>query len=153
MKKTIFLTLILSFILEFVMFNFIPYAFNDITFVYPMLFLTSSLIFYPYLDSHNVYIFIILTIFYSAIALNNIILGLTLFTIIYLLNRALMDKSLCLRFVLSIIIYDLSYYVILVIFAHYQLVGMFYLYKLIRSLIFNIIYLSIFNFVLKKVKP
>ena len=153
MNILIILALIISFSLDLFLLNFLPFALNDITFIYPMLFFTTNLLLFKYLSKKNLVIFIIMITIYSALVFNNIILGISIFTVIYYINNLLMEKNIFLRSVLSFIIYDLIIYLALVIFSNYHFNINFYFYKLVRSLIFNLIYLSIFNLVLKRIEP
>ena len=153
MNVIIFIVLISSFILDFVLFNFLPYAFNSITFIYPMLFLTSNIILFKYLNKYNFYFYIFFIIVYSAVFLNNIILGVILFSFIYFINKKMIKVPIYIRFIISLIIYDLLFYIILIVFLNYDFSFELYGYKIIRSIIFNFIYLYIINLVLKNCEP
>ena len=75
MNIVIFCFLFLSLFLDFFVFNFISFSFNNISFIFPMFFLVSNIILFKYLNKNNIYIFILFIILYSSVILNNTILG------------------------------------------------------------------------------
>lgn len=153
MNIIVTILLFLSLVLDFLLSNFIPFAFNDITFIYPMFFVATNIVLCKYLNKNNVYIFLLFVIIYSSLAFNNIILGIIVYAVIYAFNRFTDKIAIYLRLGLSIVLYDLLLYTILIIFKGYDLNIIFYWYKLSRSIIFNLIYMIIFNLVLKKINP
>lgn len=153
MNILIVLSLFGSFILEFFLFFLIPFSFNNITFVYPMLFLSTNVLLFPYLNKNNFYQYLLFIIIYSALCLNNVVLGLELFSLIYFFNSVLKKVPIFLRLVLSIMIYDLFIYLSLVLFNNASFSFSLYFYKIFYSLLFNVIYVIIFNLVLKKIEP
>ena len=130
MNILIVLSLFGSFILEFFLFFLIPFSFNNITFVYPMLFLSTNVLLFPYLNKNNFYQYLI-----------------------YFFNSVLKKVPIFLRLILSIMIYDLFTYLSLVLFNNASFSLSLYFYKIFYSLLFNVIYVVIFNLVLKRVEP
>lgn len=146
----IIILLSVSFILDFILFNFISFSFNNISFLFPMLFLITNIYLFKYINKKNFYIYLLFIILYSSTFLNNIILGIVLFSSIYFINKLILYFPIYIRVLLLIFIYDLIFYLILIVFSNYQLSISFYLYKVIRSILVNIIYLFFLNLVLKK---
>lgn len=151
MNIVIFCFLFLSLFLDFFAFNFISFSFNNISFIFPMFFLVSNIILFKYLNKNNIYIFILFIILYSSVILNNTILGMVLFSWIYFFNKVFVSIPLIIRSILLIFIYDIIFYLILVLFNYLDFSIYFYLYKVLRSILINIIYLFLGDFVLKKI--
>ena len=151
MNIVIFCFLFLSLFLDFFVFNFISFYFNNISFIFPMFFLVSNIILFKYLNKNNIYIFILFIILYSSVILNNTILGMVLFSWIYFFNKVFVSIPLIIRSILLIFIYDIIFYLILVLFNYLDFSIYFYLYKVLRSILINIIYLFLGDFVLKKI--
>ena len=116
-----------------------------------MFFLVSNIILFKYLNKNNIYIFILFIILYSSVILNNTILGMVLFSWIYFFNKVFVSIPLIIRSILLIFIYDIIFYLILVLFNYLDFSIYFYLYKVLRSILINIIYLFLGDFVLKKI--
>ncbi len=153
MKIKIFILELIAFLFDFILLLFLPFSINHITFIYPMSFIVTNVVLFKYLNKKNFFIYTIFIIIYSAVFLNNIIVGIIIFSIIYFFTKLLIDQSIYWRFIISIIIYDLLFYLILSIFNNYDLTFMDYFYKLSRIIIFNFIYLMIIKLVLKKYEP
>lgn len=118
-----------------------------------MLFLSTNVLLFPYLNKNNFYQYLLFIIIYSALCLNNVVLGLELFSLIYFFNSVLKKVPIFLRLILSIMIYDLFIYLSLVLFNNASFSFYLYFYKIFYSLLFNVIYVLIFNLVLKRVEP
>ena len=83
MKIFISISLFISFILDLFIFYFLPFSFNNISFIFPMFFICTNILLFKYISKDNYYIYLIFVILYSSIFLGNIILGLILFFSIY----------------------------------------------------------------------
>lgn len=150
MKLFISISFLISFILDYLLFNFISYSFYNISFIFPMFFLCTCILLFKYLSSHNYYIYLIFIILYSSIFLGNIILGLILFFSIYFLSKLFKTIPIFLSTIFLLFIYDLLFYLILIIFLDYSFSLDIYLYKIVRSFIINFIFIIIYNLVLEK---
>lgn len=152
MKKFISISFIISFILDFFIFYFISYSYNSISYIFPMFFIVTMILLFKYLSKDNYYIYLIFSILYSAIFLGNIILGLVLFIYIYYLSKIFKNINIYFSVLLLICIYDLLFYLVLIIFLKYNFSISFYFYKILRSILINILFIYIYNLVLEKKK-
>ena len=145
MSIFICISLIISFLLDYFLFNII--SFN---YIFPMFFLVTNILLYKYLNKNNMFIFIFLIIIYSSIFLNNIILGFILFIIIFYLNKLDIYMNDYFRVLVLISIYDLLLYLIIVIFNGLDFYIYQYIFKVINNIYINIIYIFLYKLVLKK---
>ena len=149
MKIFISISLFISFILDLFIFYFLPFSFNNISFIFPMFFICTNILLFKYISKDNYYIYLIFVILYSSIFLGNIILGLILFFSIYYLSKLFRFNNIIFSFLL-LFIYDLLFYLILVIFMKYSFSLSFYFYKVFKSIFINVFFLYLFNLVLEK---
>ena len=149
MKIFISISLFISFILDLFIFYFLPFSFNNISFIFPMFFLCTNILLFIYISKDNYYIYLIFVILYSSIFLGNIILGLILFFSIYYLSKLFRFNNIIFSLLL-LFIYDLLFYLILVIFMKYSFSLSFYFYKVFKSIFINVFFLYLFNLVLEK---
>jgi len=147
MNIIIFLSLLLSLLADYFFSNILISS----SIFYPMFFFMTSCVLFKYLNSHNFWIYVIITIIYSALFINNIILGLILFTAIYFINR--LQINFVFRLIISLIAFDLLYYGIFVIFGKYPFTLHFYLYKFYKSFFINLIWGFLLSLVLKYRHP
>ena len=119
MKIFISISLFISFILDLFIFYFLPFSFNNISFIFPMFFICTNILLFKYISKDNYYIYLIFVILYSSIFLGNIILGLILFFSIYYLSKLFRFNNIIFSLLL-LFIYDLLFYLILVIFMKYS---------------------------------
>lgn len=149
MKIFISISLFISFILDLFIFYFLPFSFNNISFIFPMFFICTNILLFKYISKDNYYIYLIFVILYSSIFLGNIILGLILFFSIYYLSKLFRFNNIIFSLLL-LFIYDLLFYLILVIFMKYSFSLSFYFYKVFKSIFINVFFLYLFNLVLEK---
>ena len=149
MKIFISISLFISFILDLFIFYFLPFSFNNISFIFPMFFICTNILLFKYISKDNYYIYLIFVILYSSIFLGNINLGLILFFSIYYLSKLFRFNNIIFSLLL-LFIYDLLFYLILVIFMKYSFSLSFYFYKVFKSIFINVFFLYLFNLVLEK---
>lgn len=150
MRLFISISFLISFILDYLFLNFISYSFYNISFIFPMFFVCTSILLFKYLSNSNYYIYLIFIILYGSIFLGNIILGLILFLSIYFISKFFKNVPVVLSTIMLIYIYDFLFYSILIVFLNYSFSIDIYLYKIIRSFIINFLFIIIFNLVLEK---
>lgn len=161
MNKYVFL--IISFVLEFLFLNVLPFEYQQILYIQPMFIITTIFLIYSLFDSNRKYYQVILffSIIYGSLFLNNILLGVFLLLIVSFISKIyhkyihLNIFTIILGIIVIILIYDSVFYIILNI----SQVSIFsfnvLLYKITHSLIINLVYASlIYKFYIKKVlKP
>ena len=148
----------LSLLLDLIILNFSNYAFNSLNLFFPYLTLVF-VVFYFYLNKkiNNYYLYILLFL-YSLIVVNNIAFTIILFSLIYLWVKYLKERTkdnlstFLLIMITSIIIYDATYFLFLVLFRCLEFNVFFLFYKVFNSLILNLFYGIILYFTIPVLK-
>lgn len=153
---------LISIIIDLFLLNIYRVTASNLNYFYPM-FTIISLIYicnlYSNANRKNYYYFVFLiAIIYDTLVTNNLLITVFLFEIIAYLNIKLKKNfsnnlfNNIIRAFISILIYDLSFHLLLVI-VRYQTFNITkVIYKVSHSLVLNIIYLSVMFFVLKNKK-
>ena len=152
MRKYIILTI--SLILDVVLLNIFPFTYNSINYLFPMFYIMSIFLIYPFFNTDKEYLLTIFisSIIYGGLFYNNILLGISsivllgLFTKFYNKYINLNNISMIIGIILVIILNNTYIYLVL----SFSLISIFssniLFYKIIRSIILNLIYsLIIYN--------
>lgn len=158
MNKYIFL--IISFILDFVLLNIIPFNYYNISYFQPLFLIVSISLSYKLFNSDKQYfttIFVI-SIFFGSLFMNNILFGIFSLLLVALITKLynkyinLNNFTLLIEILFIIAIYDTFIYMVisLSIISTFSFNSL--LYKFTHSIIINLVYaFFIYNFYIKKV--
>ena len=143
---------IISFVLDLTILNFSKYSFGNITFFFPMLTLTF-IIHYIYSNKKiNPYFLGSIVLLYGIIINNNIFLSILLLLFLYYyiigMRKNIKDTFISYFFIIitSLILYDLSIYLILILFNYVNFNINYLFYKICNSLVSNLMYSLILYF-------
>ena len=151
--------LIISFILDGILTNFLPYLVNDLSLFTPLLTLVSIFMIYPFYKKKQNKYFIIITIvgiLYDLFYTNLLFFNASLFIIIGLITKYIYKNfkinyiRIIIYIILIITFYELLTGIIILIFNLVPITLPKVIYKITHSLILNIIYSEIIYLILKK---
>lgn len=155
-----YIIMLLSLLLDGILTNYLPYLPNNLSFFTPMLTLVSIIIIYQFYrkDEKKYYINIfILGFIYDLFYTNLLFFNAVLFTIIAIINKKI-QKTTSLNFfnilietIVIIIIYELLTGFILFTYNIVPVTIIKVLYKIIHSILLNVIYIEVLYFILKKI--
>ena len=150
----------ISFLLDAFLSSYIPISITNSNILVPMFTLVSLIIIYPYFNNENQNYLIVCLIFgllYDITFTNTFILNSTLFGVVgfvtIFLNNGLSNSliSLLIKLVINIIIYNLILYLILVMLDYMDYGFMSLIFKVLKSLVLNCIYLISLYFTTNKI--
>ena len=150
--------IIISFILDGILTNFLPYMINDLSLFTPLLTIISIFFIYPFYKKKekNYYITIlILGLFYDLFYTNLLFFNAIVFLLIGLIsvyiqkNFELNCLKLIIYIILIITIYELTTAIILTMFNLVPITISKIIYKISHSLLLNIIYAQLIYFIIK----
>lgn len=156
------LIMFFSIFLDIFLLNVFKLGVSNSSYLFPM-FTISSVVYisnyYLYSNRKNYYILILLlSVIYDTFVVNNLIITVTLFQIVAFLNIKLRKYLSCNLFnnliflAISILTYDLSFHLLLVLVGYQNFNLNIILYKLSHSLVINLVYMIIMFLVLKPKK-
>lgn len=157
-----FIIILISMILDLLILNVFNFSITNIPYFYPMFTITSIVYIsnlYTYAFRKNYYLLVIITsIIYDCFAVGNLLLSVPAFMVVAFINMEIKKRfsnnlfNNIISVITSIIIYDLTFHLLLVS-VNYQSIDFYMLfYKITHSLIINIIYIVIMFLVLKNKK-
>lgn len=158
MNKYIFL--IISFILDFVLLNVLPFSYLNISYLQPLFLVISVSLIYKLFNSDKQYFItiVIVSILYGSLFMNNILLGMFLLLLVGMITKFynkyinLNNFTIIIEVISIIILYEFLIYLI----TNISFITFFsinnLLYKISHSIIINLIYvILIYNLYIKKV--
>ncbi len=150
----------LGLVLDLVIIYISGYTLGDISYLYPMLTLSSIVILSTKLKPKTfLYTVLLIGVIVGTIFFDNALMGLVIYVVIYyflfLYNKLVSSSilSFLVKLAITIFLYDMTSYFILVLFDHLYFNLSYLFYKFIRSLILNIFYGIILYLVLNEDKP
>jgi len=158
--KIYIIVLVISFIFDGLISNFLPYQINQINFLKPMFTISSLILIYPYFNKNDIKFYKVGTIcglFYDIVYTNTFPLNTLLFFIlsifIKMINNILSNNfiNIIIMTIFTITVFEFLNYSILNIinYAHITIYEMFY--KVANSLLLNVIYVLLGNFILNNI--
>lgn len=154
-----YIILIVSFILDLVLLNILPFQYQNITYFNPLFMIVSIFLVYNLFNDERKYFITILifSLLYGALFMNNILLGSFLFLIVAFVTKLynryinLNIFTLLLGIIVTIILYDSIMYIVLCCSFVSNFSLKILLYKIKHSIVINIIYsLLLYVFCIKK---
>jgi len=156
------LIMFFSMFLDILLVNIFRFTGYNISYFYPM-FTISSVVYisnyYLHYNRKNYYFIVLLiSIIYDTLSVNNLIITIPLFLLIAYLNIKLRKNFKTNLFnniiflIISILIYDLGFHLLLVLVKYQELNLVRLFYKFTHSLIINVIYIIVMFLVLKRKK-
>ena len=156
MKK--YIILIISFFLDLSLLNFLPYSYQNISYLYPCFFISTVFLTYNLFLDNKTYFktILILSIIYGSIFLNSPLLGIFIFLLLGYASKnyhkyiTINYFSMLIGIILIIILNDSIIYLILSFSEITTFSIKLLIYKLTRSIPINIIYTTlVYNYLIK----
>lgn len=134
----------ISLTLDLIILNVSPYTINNITFLFPMLTLVYITSMFYFSKKYNFSIYLII-FFYSLIGNSFFIPLISIFLLYFLISKYkvyIKENIISYIFLIlfSLVFYDTFYFFILVIFDYLQFNISYLLYKILNSIVLNILY-------------
>ncbi len=153
-----YIIMILSLILDGLLTNYLPFLVNDLSYFTPLLTLVSIIIIYPfYRKDENKYLItvFILGIIYDLFYTNLLFFNAVLFVVIALINRkiqktvSLNNFNVLIETIIIIVLYELLTGIILFTYNIVPVTIYKVYYKIIHSILLNVIYIELIYIILK----
>lgn len=150
----------ISFLLDAFISSYIPISITNNNILVPMFTLVSIVVVFPYFNNENQKYLIVCLIFgllyditfTNTFGLNSTLFGIVGFVIIFL-NNGLSNSliSLLIKLVINIVIYNLLLYLILIMLDYMDYGFLSLLFKILKSLLLNCVYLVVLYFTTNKI--
>lgn len=146
-----YIVILIAMIIDSFIPNITLFSINNLTYFTPLCTLTTLVFFYNETRKYLIF-FIISSIIFGVLFIDNLLLAIILFSLVYLVNMSIKKFLfnsyfiILIRLIISIILYDLLFYSLLTLLYGNSFIISTYLYKVSHSLLLNIMFMTTIYF-------